>query len=535
VASFMPQTSQISDKAHMHPHVRETLETYIKRTPKSKAAIQNNRQYWSDNRNSAGFKLPWKEACYQICLEEAKGGILWDIDGNKYVDIAGSFGVNFLGHSHPAVINEVNRQLAKGFALGAQNELAGEVAKLICEFTGNDRCAFMNSGTEAILMAIRLARLATDKKGVVTFSDSYHGWSDATMVRMSRDKTVPLAPGILNEYTVQLTHDCMESLEWIRRNASTIAAVLIEPIQSRRADLHPRIFLKALRKITEEHNIVLVFDEVVTGFRLHQGGAQQYWNIRADLATYGKACAGGFPVGIVAGKAKFMDGIDGGYWTYGNQSMPKATVTFFAGTFCKHPITMAACYGALKYMKEQGKQLQAHCNLKTERMCTTLNDWLRSVGAPLRLACGGSLFKFHFKGSAMEILWTHLLNRGVYTWEGRTCYMCVQHTEEDIRHIISAVKESVQAMFDSGYMQPTFQPDHDFIQPHETLTPEQVGIFDDGFVDNKCTRHVQPSAAKSARPFDPPVPAVVPVEAHTSSLTLKGPACNGVNAVCPYS
>ena len=113
----------------------------MNRTPKSKAAIQKNRQYWSDNRNSAGFKLPWKEACYPICLEEAKGGTLWDIDGNKYVDIAGSFGVNFLGHSHPAVISEVHRQLAKGFALGAQNALAGEVAKLICEFTGNDRCA----------------------------------------------------------------------------------------------------------------------------------------------------------------------------------------------------------------------------------------------------------------------------------------------------------------------------------------------------------------------------------------------------------
>ena len=137
-------------------------------------------------------------------------------------------------------------------------------------------------------MAIRLARLATDRKGLVTFTDSYHGWSDATTVRMSRDRTVPLAPGILNEYTVQLRHDCLESLGWIGRNARTIAAVVIEPIQSRRADLHPRIFLKALRKITEEHGIVLVFDEVVTGFRLHQGGAQRYWNIRADLATYGK-------------------------------------------------------------------------------------------------------------------------------------------------------------------------------------------------------------------------------------------------------
>ena len=123
-------------------------------------------------------------------------------------------------------------------------------------------------------------------------------------------------------------------------------------------------------------------------------------------------------MGIVAGKAKFMDGIDGGYWAYGDQSRPKATVTFFAGPFCTHPITAAACYGALKSMGEQGKQPQAHGNLQTARMCTALNEWLRAVGAPLRLACGGSPFKFHFAGSAMGLLWTHLLNRGVYTWEG---------------------------------------------------------------------------------------------------------------------
>jgi glutamate-1-semialdehyde aminotransferase len=161
-------------------------------------------------------------------------------------------------------------------------------------------------------MAVRLARLATGKKVAIVFTNSYHGWSDMTMVRLAGTKTLPVAPGIISDYTVQLNHDCLESLEFIKANAKEIAAVLIEPVQSRRVDLHPRVFLKALRKITEENNIVLIFDEVVTGFRMHPGGAQGLWKIRADLCTYGKAIGGGMPIGIVSGKAIFMDGIDGG-------------------------------------------------------------------------------------------------------------------------------------------------------------------------------------------------------------------------------
>jgi len=505
----MPLVAQpAAAKAELHPHVREVLDLYIQRTPRSKAAIQKNRQWWADNRNATGFRMPWKEACYQICLQRSQAGLLWDLDGNRYVDIASSFGANFLGHSHPAPLSEVHRQLAKGFALGMQNDLASEAARLICELTGNERCAFMNSGTEAILMAIRLGRLATKKLTIVTFTNSYHGWADAVMVRQAGDhKTVPLAPGILNDHTVQLTHDSLESLHWIRDHASEIGVVIIEPIQSRRADLKPRVFLKALRKITEEHGIALVFDEVVTGFRLHPGGAQKYWNIRADIVTYGKACGGGFPIGVVAGKARFMDAIDGGHWQFGDDSMPRATVTFFAGTFCKHPLTMAAVVGSLRYMKEQGKALQAHCTLKTERMCAELNDWLRSVGAPMRMASGASLFKFHYKQAALELLWYHLYNRGVFTWEGRTCYLCVQHTAADVAHIVDAVKGSVQAMLDAGYIHATFEPDEAFVQLHETVTAEQAGIIDDGFEDNRCTRHDHPAASAAlGDPFNPPVP-----------------------------
>lgn len=470
---------------------------------------------WADGRNALTTVTTAPETDYQLFFAKAQAGYIWDVDGNCYVDAASSFGVNFLGHNHPVLMNGMAQQQAKSCALGMQNELAGEVAKLICEFTGNDRCAFLNSGTEAVMMAIRLGRVATKKNLLVTFTNCYHGWSDAVMVHRQGTSTVPVSAGICADQTVQLEHDSLESLEWIKNNADRIGVVLIEPMQSGRIDLKPRIFHKALRKITEENNIALVFDEVVTGFRLHQGGAQMYWGIRADIAVYGKALASGFPIGVVAGKAKFLNAIDGGYWEFGDDSLPRATVTFFAGTFCKHPLTMSAALCTLQYMKQQGKALQAHNNLKNKRMCDTLNDYLRSVGAPMRMLYGHSCFRFKInpaKAGLFDVFWIHLLNRGVYTWEARVCFLSVSHTAADVQHIINSVKDSIQAMMDSGYLQPTWEPDSNFIQERESLTPEMVGIVDDGFQDDVCTRHFEYNPALLADPFTfhPPPPFVQP-------------------------
>ena len=142
-----------------------------------------------------------------------------------------------------------------------------------------------------------------------------------------------------------------ESLELIRRHGHELAAVLVEPVQSRRLDLQPREFLHELRRITEETGTALVFDEVVTGFRIHPGGAQAHFNIRADVATYGKVVGGGLPIGIVAGKPRFLDALDGGQWRFGDASFPEVGVTFFAGTFVRHPIAIAVAKAVLEHLR----------------------------------------------------------------------------------------------------------------------------------------------------------------------------------------
>src|SRR5262249_17254307 len=153
-----------------------------------------------------------------------------------------------------------------------------------------------------------------------------------------------------------------ESLRAIEAQASELAAVLVEPVQSRRPDLQPREFLRELRRITAAAGTALVFDEVVSGFRVHPGGIQALYDIRADLATYGKVVGGGLPIGLVSGRREYMDALDGGAWTYGDDSFPEVGVTFFAGTFVRHPLALASARAVLEHLKREGPELQERLN-----------------------------------------------------------------------------------------------------------------------------------------------------------------------------
>jgi glutamate-1-semialdehyde aminotransferase len=164
--------------------------------------------------------------------------------------------------------------------------------------------------------------------------------------------------------------------------------------------LQPKTFLHQLRQLTKESGIALIFDEMVTGFRIHPGGAQAWFGVEADLATYGKIVGGGMPIGIIAGKAAYMDGIDGGMWTYGDASYPQAKTTFFAGTFCKHPLTMAAARAVLKYLKAQGCTLQEQLNQRTSQFVEALNNCFAENELPIRMANFGSLFGLASSGSS---------------------------------------------------------------------------------------------------------------------------------------
>src|SRR5579883_2970636 len=302
---------------------------------------------------------------YPLVTARSKGSRLWDIDGNEYIDVVNGFGPIMLGHRPPFVEAAIEKQLREGFEIGPQSPLAGEVAELFCQMTGNERMTFCNTGSEAVIAALRVARTVTGRNKVALFSGSYHGMFDEVLVKRSnRDQAsgaFPIAPGIPKENLGNITvleYGSGAALDWIHANASSLAAVLVEPVQSRHPALQPAGFLREVRRITENSGTALIFDEVVTGFRVHPGGCQALFGIRADLATYGKVLAGGMPIGVLAGRAQFMDALDGGVWQFGDDSAPQAGVTFFAGTFVRHPLALAAARATLLHLKAEGPALQ---------------------------------------------------------------------------------------------------------------------------------------------------------------------------------
>src|SRR5258706_6475476 len=221
-----------------------------------------------------------------------------------------------------------------------------------------------------------------------------------------------------------------------------LAAVIVEPVQSRAPENQPVEFLRQLRALTQTAGVAFIWDEVITGFRAAPGGAQEYFGISADIATYGKILGGGMPIGVVAGKARFLDVIDGGTWSYGDGSYPRTEQTFFAGTFSKHPLAMSAALAVLQRLEQSGPELQQNLNRRTAALAEELNSHFEEQELPLRIAHFSSLFRFSFAGN-MDLLFYHLNHRGIYIWEGRNCFLSTEHSDEDIASFVRAVKESV--------------------------------------------------------------------------------------------
>ncbi|MEO1373245.1 MAG: amino acid adenylation domain-containing protein [Cyanobacteria bacterium J06635_10] len=451
-----PQTSIVGLNEQQQQHLQALIARYNQRTQKSKQVAQTYRPILADSRASAGFRPSIKEMLYPIIGKKAQGSRFWDLDGNEYVDITMGFGVLLCGHAPPFVTQALESQIKEGIQIGPQSNLAGVVASLICQLTGGERVTFCNSGTEAIMTALRLARTSTGRTKIALFTNSYHGHFDGVLARAANGSydATPISPGI-SEYSVQdvlvLDYGDFKSIDILQAHAHELAAVLVEPVQSRRLDLQPKEFLKKLRQLTLTEGIALIFDEIITGFRIHPGGAQAWFEIDADIAVYGKVIGGEMPIGVVAGKSCYMDGIDGGLWNYGDASYPQAEKTFFAGTFNKNHLTMAAAKAILEHLKNQGSALQEQLNQRTSKFAKTLNDYFEQENLPIRIVYFGSLFRFSFKKN-LDLFFYHLIEKGVYVWEGRTCFLSTAHTNADIEYVIQAVKESVAQMQAGGFL-----------------------------------------------------------------------------------
>jgi len=473
--------------------VTELVARHTSRTPRSKELAQRHRKRMSDWISTLAFRGCLKEMVYPIASASSAGSRFVDVDGNSYLDLAMGFGVEFFGHSPAFVTEAIRERLDRGLELATQLPEAGAAAELFCRLTGMERVTFCNTGSEAVMMALRIARTVTARDRIVIFAGSYHGISDGVLALSDDTGAVfPTTPGVtfgaIGCVTV-LPYGTQESLETLRRISGQLAAILVEPVQSRRPGFQPVQFLRELRSIADQGGAALIFDEMITGFRSHPGGVQALFGIRADLATYGKAVGGGMPISMVAGSARFMDAVDGGFWQYGDHSRPEAEVMFFGGTFCRHPLALASSLAVLRHMEEEGPALQQSVNGKTARLARELNAFFVLERVPMLVQHFGSLFRFESYGKyalllqplEMDLFFYLLMGRGIYTWERRICFLSTAHSDQDVDLVVAAVKESIRELRAGGFPFEGAPPEQRSDERHPLPHPPPLWCGSQGF------------------------------------------------------
>lgn len=446
--------------ARQREHLDGLITAYTTKYAAARKFTAESRSVFADPRAVAGFHPLWKDMVFPAVTASSEGAILTDTDGNRWIDVVHGFGLGMFGHRPDFVVNAIREQLEKGMEIGPTCPLAAEVAELVCGFSGQDRAAFCNTGSEALMAAIRVSRTITGRDLIVMFAGSYHGIFDEVLARPlvtnGELRSIPIAPGIPESAQANLLvleYGNPESLEIIRRHSADIAAVLVEPVPSRRPDIFPVEFVQELRRITQAAGTALVFDEVVLGFRSHQRGAQHLFGIRADLVTYGKVIGGGMPFGVICGQKKFMDALDGGAWNYGDASAPETGMTFFAGTFIRHPLTLAAARAVLHRIRDCGPALQEELDAKTAAYVAELQSIFTAAGVPIRVTRFSSMWMLHADPGLkyFALLFYHLRLRGIHFWEGRPGFLSTAHTVEHVQEILQAFRESITALQEGGF------------------------------------------------------------------------------------
>jgi amino acid adenylation domain-containing protein len=432
-------------------------ERYTARTARSKAYTTQHRGHMADPRVVNGFRPLTKELTYQLVIERSRNSRMWDLDGNEYVDVLNGFGMNLFGWQPDFLRDTLHERIDLGYEIGPQHVLAGETAELFAELTGSDRVAFCNTGSEAVMGCMRIARTVTGRSTIAIFTGAYHGIFDEVIVRGTKKlRSVPAAPGIMpstSQNVLVLDYGTEESLQILRERAHELAAVLVEPVQSRRPDFQPVEFLRDVRKLTEDAGALLIFDEVVTGFRAHPRGIQGLFGIDADLASYGKVVGGGFSIGVIAGKRAYMDALDGGHWEYGDDSVPTVGVTYFAGTFVRHPLALAAAKATLQNFKDAGPELQTRLTARTASMVARVNAAMAELGAPFKLVTFASWWRNVFTEDLpyADLIYVMLRDRGIHILDNFPCFLTTAHTDEDIDLIVAAYRDAAAEMIASEF------------------------------------------------------------------------------------
>ncbi len=329
-----------------------------------------------------------------LFFKHAQGAYIVDEDDKRYVDYVGSWGPMILGHSHPDVLDAVRRQLEHGLSYGAPTALETTMADLICELVPSmEMVRMVSSGTEATMSAIRLARGYTGRDTIIKFEGCYHGHSDSLLVKAGSGALtlgVPSSPGVpaaFAQHTLTLAYnDLGEVEETLAKVGDQIACIIVEPVAGNMNCVPPAPgFLEGLRSLCDQYGVVLIFDEVMTGFRVALGGAQAHYGIRPDLITFGKIVGGGMPVGCFGGKREIMEKI-----------APLGPV-YQAGTLSGNPLAMAAGLTTLQLIRRPG--FHAELTDYTTRMLQGLQDRADAAGVPFVTTQAGGMFGLYFSGA----------------------------------------------------------------------------------------------------------------------------------------
>ncbi|WP_052889653.1 glutamate-1-semialdehyde 2,1-aminomutase [Thermogemmatispora carboxidivorans] len=392
-----------------------------------------------------------------VFIERGEGAHLYDVDGNHYLDYVGSWGPLILGHAHPAVVEAVTRAARRGFSFGAPTEAENELARLVVESVPSvELVRFVNSGTEATMSALRLARAYTGRSKVIKFDGCYHGHADLLLVQAGSGVAtlgLPGSAGVPAEataHTISLPYNDSAAVEEaFQRYPEEIAAVIVEPVAANMGLVLPQAgFLETLRRLTTQYGAVLIFDEVITGFRVALGGMQARTAILPDLTCFGKIIGGGLPVGAYGGKRAIMELV-----------APLGPV-YQAGTLSGNPLAMAAGIATLKELQKPG------CYEELERKGALLEEGLRAAveasGLPIQVVRLASLFCLFFSAEPVRdyaaarnadseryarFFWA-LLERGIYfpPSQFETCFLSLAHSDAMLEETLHAIAQALRVV-----------------------------------------------------------------------------------------
>jgi len=390
---------------------------------------------------------------YPFFAQKASGSKLYDVEGNSYIDYCLAYGPLVLGHAHPMVIEEVTKQLQIGSAYGVPTEKEIELAKLVVKKVPcAEMVRFVNSGTEATMSAIRLARAYTQKMKIIKFEGSYHGAHDYVLVKSGSGAAgKPDSPGVPEETTkntILVPFNDPEALLEIINKEKDIAAVIVEPVMGNIGCIPPKDnYLTFLRNITRENDIILIFDEVITGFRLAEGGAQDYYKVTPDLVTLGKILGGGFPMGALAGKKELMKNI-----------APSGDV-YQAGTFNGNPISITA---GLTTLNELNSKFYTELDKKGELLRSAIRDIINDYKNNYQVAGLSSMFQIYF--TEKEVLdykdakmadtekfsqyFNLLLEKGIFIPPSQfeCCFISSMHNTQDLDKTIEIIGDAIKSI-----------------------------------------------------------------------------------------